>query len=135
VGSANGSTRRRAALVAAAVAGPVVLVWLFIWWSRPPQMGADEEVSRTVDALFTAVTARDEKLLGQCEQRLRAARDAGTLPTGAADYLDGIIRKARAGRWESAAGRLYEFMRAQRREGPSDRGRKTKKNHPNAGRN
>ena len=52
-------------------------------------MGADEEVFTTVDALFTAVTAHDEKLLGDCEQRLHAYRDAGKLPGDAADYLDG----------------------------------------------
>jgi hypothetical protein len=81
------------------------------------------------DALFTAVTARDEKLLGQCEQNLRALKDAGKLPTSASYYLDDIIRTARVGGWESAAQRLYSFMRAQRREGA--RGHDSKKrSHP-----
>jgi len=80
-------------------------------------MGADEEVFTTVDALFTAVTARDENLLRQCEQRLHASRDVGKLPADASNYLDGVIRKAKAGSWESAAERLYDFMTAQRREG------------------
>ena len=44
MGSANRSSTRRAALVAAGVAGlAVLLVGLFVW-SRPPQMGADEDV-------------------------------------------------------------------------------------------
>jgi len=113
---------RRAAFVAAGVVGLFVLLVVgIVWWTRPPQMGADEEVFRDVDALFTAVTARDEKLLGECEQRLRAHRDSGKLPRGASDYLDGVIKKARAGRWEAAAEKLYDFMRAQRREGAPGR--------------
>jgi hypothetical protein len=120
MGNASSSTRRRAVLVGAGVAA-VILVCLFIlWWTRPPQMGTDEEVTKTVDALFTAVTAREEKLLGQCEQRLHALRNAGKLPADASTYLDGIIQVARAGRWEAAAERLYNFVRAQRREGPSE---------------
>src|SRR5262249_54575119 len=42
------------------VAGAVVV--LIVNLRPPPQMGADEAVFNTVDALFTAVTARDEKL-------------------------------------------------------------------------
>lgn len=80
-------------------------------------MGADTETFTAVDALFTAVTARDEKLLASCAQRLHALKDAGKMPAIAGDHLDGVIGKARAGRWESAAERLYQFMIAQRREG------------------
>ena len=111
-------TAVRRATIAAILIGFVVLVvcWL-VWRSRPPQMGADEEVFATVDALFTAVTARDEKLLGDCEQRLHVLKDAGKLIGDAADYLDDVIRKARDGRWEAAAETLYDFMKAQRREG------------------
>ena len=116
--SDRSSPGRRAAIAAGGVLGlAALLVWWFVWWTRPPQMGAEEEVFTAVDALFTAVTARDEKLLGQCEQRLSSLKGSGKLPGNAAEYLDGIIRKARAGGWESAAERLYEFMTAQRREG------------------
>jgi hypothetical protein len=83
----------------------------------PPQMGADEEVFTAVDALFTAVTARDPKLLGKCELRLNDLKNAEKLPASAAAYLDGVVRQARERHWESAAGRLYDFMRVQRREG------------------
>ncbi len=96
--------------------------------------GADEEVFQAVDALFTAVTARDVRLLGECEQRLHALKEAGKLPGEASDYLDGIMNKARDGRWESAAETLYDFMKAQRREGQPDRpARKKDKGHPNPG--
>ncbi|HWG45936.1 MAG TPA: hypothetical protein VN688_24455 [Gemmataceae bacterium] len=84
-------------------------------------MGAGAEVFHAVDALFTAITARDEALLSQCEQRLHAFRDAGEMPADASTYLDRIIRKARAGGWEAAAETLYAFMKAQRREGTRDR--------------
>jgi len=98
----------------------VLLVCWFIRWRSPPQMGADEEVFKTVDALFTAVTARDEKLLGDCERRLHAYKEAGKLPANAADYLDGVIRQSQEGKWASAAERLYDFMREQQCEGESE---------------
>ncbi len=83
----------------------------------PPQLAPSEDVFKTVDALYTAVRMKDEKRLGECEQRLHAYRDAGKLPKEASESLDGVIAKARAGSWESATERLYEFMLAQRREG------------------
>jgi hypothetical protein len=99
----------------------VVLVTLSAGCSRPPQMGADEEAFGAVDALFTAVTARDVKLLEQCEQRLRVLREEGKLPAEAAEYLAEVGATAREGRWESAAKTLYGFMKAQRREGAPPR--------------
>src|SRR5437868_7295529 len=112
-------TPRRIALTAG-FAGTAVLLGVcwWAWWDRPPQMGSDKEVFKTVDALFTALTARDEKLLADCEQRLRALRDGGNLPEAAGTYLEGIIHTARASTWQTAAVRLYEFMPAQRRQGP-----------------
>src|SRR5438309_296095 len=88
----------------------------FFWFRGTPQIGADKDAFRTVDALFTALTARDERLLGDCEKRLTALKNAGKLPADAANYLDGIVQRARAGDWQSAAERLYDFMRAQRHE-------------------
>src|SRR5260370_36320783 len=112
MGDTKSPTTRRTAFAAAGLAGAaVLLVGWFVWRSRPPQMGADEEVFQAVDALFTAVTARDVRLLGECEQRLHALKEAGKLPGEASDYLDGIMNKARDGRWESAAETLYDFMR------------------------
>jgi hypothetical protein len=100
----------------------VVTTWaLFLWWNRPPQLGPDDEVFKSVDALFTAITARDEKLLADCQRRLRTLKDAARLPTDASTYLDRIIKKARDGNWESAAERLYDYMRAQRRDVRSTR--------------
>lgn len=104
---------------AATIAGALALgaCW-FAWWRIPSQMGSDGEVFAAVDALFTAVTARDANLLGQCEERLQALRQNGKLPANAASYLGGIVAQARAGRWEPAAQSLYDFMLRQRRDGP-----------------
>jgi hypothetical protein len=112
------------ALALGLLAVVAVVLWLVLF-RRPPQLGADGEVLQAVDALFTAVTARDERLLGQCERRLHAYRDAGRVPAEAADYLDGVIAEARGGAWRPAAERLYDFISAQRREGsPSPQTRK-----------
>jgi hypothetical protein len=104
----------RPTYVVLAGGGLVILLMCWFWFARPPQMGADPEVFKTVDALFTAVTARDEKLLGQCERRLSALESAGRLPGKASSYISGIIARAHDGRWQSAAEQLYAFMRAQR---------------------
>lgn len=107
----------------------LLLIGVSIYWLWPtPQLGADEEVFRTVDALFTAVTGRNEKALFQCEKRLHVYRDDGKLPTPAADTLDAVITQARSGRWESAAVRLYDFIRAQRGEGPRPLAQRKKAN-------
>jgi hypothetical protein len=85
------------------------------WRGTPPQMGDDEEVSKAVDALFTAVSARNEQLLDDCEGRLGTLKEGGKLPAPAAEFLDGVIDQARDGLWRPAAERLYSFMKAQRR--------------------
>jgi hypothetical protein len=106
-------------LLIAAIVGLALVLLLYIYLARPPQLGNEEEVFQAVDALFTAMTAQDEKLLTQCEQRLRLHRETGKLPPGPAAYLDGLISRARSGNWQSAAHGLYAFMLAQRRESGS----------------
>lgn len=106
---------KRTALTAAA--GLLLLVCWFVWWRNPPQIGADEEAIKNVDALFTAFTSRNPTRLGECEERLHALKDAGRLPPAAAGYLDGLIKKARGGDWRGAAEKLFGFMKGQRRQG------------------
>jgi hypothetical protein len=96
----------------------VIGVGIVVWGLRPPpQMGPDEAVFRTVDALFTAITARDVQRLNDCAERLRGYHAEGRLPSAAAARLDGVIGTAKSGGWQSAAETLYDFMRGQRREG------------------
>jgi hypothetical protein len=116
--------RTRVLVVSLAAVGAAAVAIVVYVWSRPPQMGPDEDVFTTVDALYTAVRARDERLLADCEKRLTAYRRAGKLPAAAADHLDGVIATARGGAWQSAAERLYDFMLAQRREGRREHHRK-----------
>ena len=108
-----------------AIAGVAVLLVLAVYFynvfNRPPQMGASEEAFLTVDALFTAVTARDENKLNDCERRLKRLEETGQLPASAWKSLESTIHKARAGKWQSAAESLYTFMLAQRREGSPGR--------------
>ncbi len=96
---------------------------------KPAQIGADEGVHKAVDALFTAITARDAALLDRCEKRLAELKAAGRLPAAAHESLAAIVAKARSGKWEAAAERLYEFIRGQetgpdhRPERPKPKGR------------
>lgn len=89
-------------------------VWLGM--RSQPQLPPNAEVFKTVDALFTAVTAHSEKHLTACEVRLATYKDKGLLPPAAAKRLDRVIATARAGEWRQAAERLYDFMQGQRRE-------------------
>jgi hypothetical protein len=88
-------------------------IW-YAWWGRPPQVGADRESMKVVDALYTAVSSHNPTRLADCEQRLHTLRDDGKLPRAAADYLDGLIATARTGDWQKATHTLFNFMKAQR---------------------
>ena len=81
----------------------------------PPQIGADRDVFKNVDALYTAVSLRDPALLDRCAGKLRALRDAGKLPPAAGRSLEGIVAEARGGKWERAQSRLGDFMLGQTR--------------------
>ncbi len=85
-------------------------------WDRTPQLGTDERVFKTVDALFTAMTTKDPARLETCVRRLAEHRDAGRLPEPSAKLLNSIVADARTGKWKLAAERLYATMLAQRRQ-------------------
>jgi hypothetical protein len=92
------------------------MILALLVWSRlpPPQLQADEQVFNTVDALFTALTARDRTRLDECERRLKAYHEQGKTSRAAAARLDAIVKQAHDGKWEPAARKLYDFMLAQR---------------------
>lgn len=98
----------------------VALLVLLLAWAGcgPPQLGADREAFKQVDALFTAVSLRDPGQLDRAESGLQSLRTAGKLPDAAADRLAAIVAEARAGRWEPAQEQLRAFMEGQRPAAP-----------------
>jgi hypothetical protein len=93
----------------------VLVVACLVWrWSPPPQIGTDEAVVKTVDALFTAMTTKDPKRLDDCDQRLKSYQADGRLPARAASRLQGFIQQAREGKWDPAARGLYAVIYGQR---------------------
>ena len=94
---------------------------------RPAQIGVDPETHKVVDALFTAITARDAKLLDRCESDLASLHQADRLPESAHRSLAKIIARARAGQWQSAAEDLYPFIQGQQ-SGPETEERPVRKN-------
>jgi len=90
---------------------------LCLTFRAQPQLPPSEEVFKSVDALFTAVTSRDEQRLLACERRLNAFKEEGLIPAASSKRLESVIAMARAAEWESAARRLYDFMQGQRRAG------------------
>jgi len=107
------ATRRA---VVAGVIGLPILIATWFWWTTAPQIGGDDAAFDAVDALFTAITSRNVHRVAECEQQLHALKETRRLPRAASDYLDRIIRTARAGNWREAAQTLFGFMKAQRRE-------------------
>lgn len=83
--------------------------------SRPAQIGGDELTFKEVDALYTAVTSRRTELLNASRQRLEALQAQGRLPQSAHAQLSQIIELADRQQWQTAAERLWTFMRGQRR--------------------
>lgn len=110
--------RTKLAWACGALAAVAMAVLVALALRPTPQLGADPAVMKTVDALFTAVTKKDPKLVRDCAARLDGYRAAGVLPEGAGAELGRVIETANAGEWRRAAERLYAFMEAQRREGP-----------------
>jgi hypothetical protein len=81
----------------------------------PPQIGADRESFKAVDALYTAVSLKDAKLVDRCGEKLKGLHDAGKLPDDAWKALERFTAGARDGDWENAQNDLSSFMEGQRR--------------------
>jgi hypothetical protein len=112
---ASDTVSRRNLLWAAGLAG--MLTFGGIIWSRrrPPRIALnDEQVVNTVDALFTALSTRDTIRLEECDRRLKVYQKNDQISPAVAAALDSIVAKAREGKWEPAARRLYDFILGQR---------------------
>ena len=91
------------------------LVLAFAGCGGPPQIGEDRDTFKAVDALYTAVSLRDLKLVGQCEAKLKGLHDASKIPEAVFSSLESIIAEAKDGKWEPTQERLSNFMEGQRR--------------------
>src|SRR5262245_2606272 len=100
---------------AAIVAGISSLLLIALTGCGAPQIGEDPGTFKAVDALYTAVSLRDPKLVDQCAANLKGLHDSGKIPSAASRTLDSIIAEARQGKWEPAFDRLSTFMAGQRR--------------------
>ena len=107
--------RKPIALGLAGLRALMILVVIIRGMLSTPQLGTDEDVFRTVDALFTAVNSRNKNHLEDSAQRLKSYRESGKLPATAAKKIDAIIELAKSDRWSESAHQLYDFMLAQRR--------------------
>ncbi len=87
---------------------------LAVGCGRSPSMGTDREAFTTVDALFTAVSLKDEAQLDRNAAALGALHASGRLPERAYEALGAIIATAKGGDWESAGADLRGFMLDQR---------------------
>jgi len=105
--------RSKAAGVLLAVGALVAVIYFYSGCT--PQVGADDESFRTLDALYTAVTSRNLDRLAATEARLHSLREQNRLPGPAAEHIDAIISQARNGEWLPAAKELHAFVSAQRR--------------------
>jgi len=81
----------------------------------PAQIGGDETSFKAVDALYTAVSLREVKLVDQCQATLKKLREAGSLAEAPFQALEAIIVEAKGGAWEDAQTRLARFMEGQHR--------------------
>jgi len=82
---------------------------------KPAQIGPDKATFKAVDALYTAISMRDPKLVNRCEISLNQLKADGKLLAKAADSLASVIAESRAEKWEPAQNHLHDFMLGQQR--------------------
>ncbi len=81
---------------------------------RQPQLGSNEQAFKSADALWTAVCAKQPKLVDDAYSRLKQLHADGELSDDAFAVLDGVVSKADAADWAAAQKQLKLFWRGQR---------------------
>ena len=89
-----------------------LLLFIAIGCNSSPPLGS-EEVSRTADALYTAVTSRRPELVDAVEENLKKLNADQQISPAAMTALQAIIDQARAGQWQAAAEELDQLIRNQ----------------------
>ena len=93
----------------------VFLALAIVGCGGPAQIGAEPETFKAIDALYTAVSLREVKLVDQCQETLKGLHDSGKLGDDPFNSLEAMITEAKGGAWEDAQTRLSHFMQGQRR--------------------
>ena len=83
-------------------------VGVWVWSGRPPTMEARDN-RRTVDAILTAITMKNTRLLDAGIRRAQARRQAAQLTEDQLAGMESFASKARAGDWASAEKEGYAF--------------------------
>jgi hypothetical protein len=71
----------------------------------------DRENRRALDAILTAITMKNARLLEDSATRVKARHDAGHLTDAEYEGMEAIISKARGGDWSGAENDGYEFRK------------------------
>ena len=66
---------------------------------------------RALDAILTAITIQNPRLLEESTERATACHDAGQLTDDQYAGMQAFINKARAGDWSGAENDAYEFRK------------------------
>lgn len=80
-----------------------------------PQVVDDEAVFGELDALYTAVTSKRTNLLNDCRTRFAKLHDDGRVSDAGYEKVSAIMELCEDNKWDTAAQRLHDFMRAQRK--------------------
>jgi hypothetical protein len=71
----------------------------------------DRDNRRVLDAVLTAITIKNTRLLEEDAKRARARHEAGQLTDEEYQGMEAIINKARGGDWSGAEKAGYEFRK------------------------
>lgn len=101
------SNAMRYALVIGVIVGLLVGYQAWRYFSTPPKLQASADALKTLDAMFTALTARDSAKLAACMIRIEQHFAAGKLGRKATDQLRYCAELANKDSWDNAAKHLY----------------------------
>ena len=80
------------------------------WGGRAPTM-EERDNRKAVDAILTAITMKNSRLLEDGAKRAQGRRSAGQITEEQYQGLDAVVKKARARDWAGAEKDGYEFRK------------------------
>src|SRR5262245_9935837 len=106
--------RRRLEVRTLCAATVLLSISVFAGCGSESQISGDREAMKSVDALWTAGSAKKPELVDSAFARLETAHATGRLPEGAFQTLQTVVDQAKAADWAAARDRLKRFIRGQR---------------------